>query len=169
MVDSAVAPFQRELAIERLRVGDDCLGLDSDPPGREPGDRVPGAKVARIRKRYLGVPSKTGMQLATEPLKQAGVTRIPDRVSCRERTNAELQSDRRRDRTEILESEVCRLAAFEAPDPGRVDVRRLTDVAEAQPRPNSSSSNVARKSEPRLARAATAPIAGPLPRCHARK
>jgi hypothetical protein len=132
VIRTSVSPLQLESPFDGLKIDEDRLRLDADPPPLAGGHRVPRSKVAGDRKRYLGSPANARVELSAQPFEEPLLTGIPERVTAGVRSNPELQPDRRSQTPEQFGIDPPRMAAFD-PTLGRgADPARLAELTPAQ-------------------------------------
>ncbi len=95
MVQSAVALLQGDPAFECLKIVENRLRLDRDPPPFALDHGVPGAEVSVDREGDFRAPSKTRMQASAKPADQPQLTYVAERVAAWVGANHEVEPDDR--------------------------------------------------------------------------
>jgi hypothetical protein len=116
VIDAAVPSFQSETPLEGLRVIDHGLRFDARPPTGSSRNTVPGPSIAGNRKWYFGAPTKAGVEPAPEPLEQACMPCVPDRVAFRVWTGRDDETEGGCEQDERPKRHVGRPPSFDATD-----------------------------------------------------
>ncbi len=158
MILAAVAPRQGQPALEGLEVVQDRLRLDRATLVPASDDRIPGAKIAFDRERYLGRPAQTGVEPGPKPLQQGELCPITEGIARGIAAQGEIQTHDRAPRTEVRDRDAVEFATLE---PQKLLVRSSrcgSRITQAQSCAGSSKPVVVAQSPHRLAGASPAAV-----------
>jgi hypothetical protein len=162
----AVSELPRQSSLQRLHVGDPRLGLDGDLPARPYDDGIPGAKVPWDRQRHFRAPRQSGVKLLPQPLEQADMGDVPNRIGGWVQPDGELKSDSDREPGELLDRRVREPTELDSADlaMGHPDCRAYLTLA--QTRSHSGLPEVSADGCPDLRGDRVGPIDPAFPRSH---
>ena len=126
-LETAIPCLQRETALDCLKVVEDRLGFDTHDPIAGPDQRIPGAAVVRDRDRDLRAPSKAGMEPAPQPIEQADMAGVADRISGGERMEPDVATNDRAQASERSDVDAFRDAVLDPPGRRPRDAARRPD------------------------------------------
>jgi hypothetical protein len=139
---AAVALLERDAPLERLEIIEHRLRLDRDPPAPPADERVPRAEVALDRKRYLGRPTEARMEAHPKPLEEADLPRVANGITGRVGPEPHIQADDGSDGSKVGMTKTAGAPMLELPELDVVDVGRLSNDAQTQPRADAMTAKV---------------------------
>ncbi|HSK52957.1 MAG TPA: hypothetical protein VLA44_09390 [Clostridia bacterium] len=105
-VDATVPQLECEASLQRLHVPRSRLGLTSRTPAVQRGEAVPGATVARDRKRDLCSPQRVSRQPGSEAFQQCKLSGISRRITVGYRPHVQLEANGRAGAARLTDRDV---------------------------------------------------------------
>ena len=133
MIETPVAAFEREAPVKRLGVVDHGFSFDGSPPVAFAGHRIPGSSITGRWQRHFGPPAKTRMESGAESLQQPRMSGVADRITLRERTSRNDETEGDRQTNERAKGYVRGASALDAADFGVGDTRGCLEGTLAEP------------------------------------
>jgi hypothetical protein len=133
VIETPVAAFEREAPVKRLGVVDHGFSFDGSPPVAFAGHRIPGSSITGRWQRHFGPPAKTRMESGAESLQQPRMSGVADRITLRERTSRNDETEGDRQTNERAKGYVRGASALDAADFGVGDTRGCLEGTLAEP------------------------------------
>ncbi len=166
-VDRAIAKLEIQPSHQGLAVVWTRLGFDAVPPFGPDGDhRVPGPLVAWSGERHLGGPAQPGMKQTAEPIEEADLGGVADRLRSGIHPSGQLQPDHRCEARQMMDRRRLQEAALDTAHFRRRKRDCSSDLGEGQSTVDPSRADLLSESSPDASSSLGAEVGGSLPRRH---